>query len=343
MRIPVIEEHLSRRSTVFHLAVATVTVSLPSRRSAFARLSRTDLLLVATVLVWGVNFVFLKVALDALPTAVVNALRFTVSAAVLGCVYLARTSRGEYLDPLRSAPKRLLVLGLLGSFVFPVSFLAGVDETTAGNAALIAASAPLWTALVGRYVGVDRLGTRGWIGLGVALVGSVVVVLAGAREAAAGSLLGNALVLLSAVVWGVYTALSRPVLDDVSPLALTLFGLLTALPALHLVALPAYGDVAWTAVSAPVWGAILFVGALGTGLTIVWWNGAIKSVGPARTGAYYNVVPVVALAAGALLLGEAVGPAHVVGVALILGGVLIVRRSRPAPAVPVEYDPGGSR
>ncbi|MFC6725137.1 EamA family transporter, partial [Halobium palmae] len=129
-------------------------MSFTSRSSALPRVSRTDLLLVASVLVWGVNFVFLKVALDALPTSVVNALRFTVSAAVLGGIYVARTPRGEYLDPLRAAPRRLLVLGLMGSFVFPVSFLAVIDETTAGNAALIAASAPLWTALVGRYVGV---------------------------------------------------------------------------------------------------------------------------------------------------------------------------------------------
>ncbi|MFC7170084.1 DMT family transporter [Halobium salinum] len=240
------------------------------------------------------NFAFLKVALDALPPTVVNALRFTVSAAVLGALYVTRPETGGLTAPLRAAPKRLVTLGLLGSFVYPAAFIVGVDATTAGDAALIAASAPIWTAVFGRLAGIDRLGTRGWVGLAVALAGTLVVAVVGAGgvggdSSATGSLVGNAPVLLAAVVWGAYTVFSRPVLDSVSSLALTLFGLLAALPALHLLALPAYGDVAWTTVPASAW--------------------------------------------GALLLGEPVGPVQVGGAALVLCGVLLVRSSKPEPVV----------
>ncbi len=134
------------------------------------------------------------------------------------------------------------------------------------------------------------------------------------------------------ILLGAYTALNRPALDRVSPLALTFFGLLVALPLLHALAVPYYGNVDWKAIELPVWGAVVFTGALGTGLAIVWWNASVRAVGPSTTGVYGNIVPIVALGSGVLLLGEPIGTAQVLGTVLIIGGVLVVRRSKPVMA-----------
>jgi drug/metabolite transporter (DMT)-like permease len=301
--------------------------------SALPDSPREDLSLLAAVLVWGVNFPVLKVALGALEPHVLNAARFTVSALVLGVAFWWRTDDvAGTLATVWRHRVRVAALGVLGYFLFPVAFLHGVDATTAGNAALIMASAPLWTALLSSALGLDGLGRRAWAGLLVAGAGTVVVVVGGAGRVALTSetLLGNALVAVAAALWGAYTVLNRPVLDDVEPLSLTLFGLLAAFPLLHALAVPGYRSLSPAAIGPLVWGGVLYAGALATGLAFVWWNSSVRSVGPARTGVYNNLVPVVGLAGGALVLGERVGAVQLAGAALILGGVLVVRLTRPA-------------
>jgi drug/metabolite transporter (DMT)-like permease len=300
--------------------------------SALPDRPREDLSLLAAVLVWGVNFPVLKVALAALDPHVLNAARFTVSALVLGIAFWWRTADVRAtLATVRRHRVRVAALGVLGYFLFPVAFLSGVDATTAGNAALIMASAPLWTAALSSLVGLDSLGRRAWAGLLVAGGGTAVVVIGGASRLtlAGGTLPGNALVAVAAALWGAYTVFNRPVLDDVEPLSLTLFGVLAALPLLYAVALPGSRSLSPASVDLTVWGAVVYAGALATGLAFVWWNSSVKAVGPARTGVYNNLVPVVGLAGGALALGEHVGAVQLVGATLILGGVLIVRLTRP--------------
>lgn len=297
-------------------------------------------LLVLTMVLWGVNFPVLKVALSALDPAVVNAVRLTLSAVVLGVLY-ARRQEGAFFEPIRTVPGQVVGLGLLGFFAFPVVFLLGVEATTAGTAALIMASAPLWTAVVGRLLGIEEIPGRAWAGLGLAAVGTAVVVAAGTEAVAlsGATLTGNALVALAAVLWGSYTTLNRRALQETTPLALTFFGVVVALVPLWLVAAPAAGTVDWGGLSTSVWGAVAFAGVFGTGLGFVWWAAGVKAVGPSRTSVYNNGVPIVALAVGVFALSEPIGIVQLAGAALTLGGVTVVRRAIPRGQRPEAAGP----
>ncbi|MFB6219195.1 MAG: DUF502 domain-containing protein [Halobacteriaceae archaeon] len=200
---------------------------------------------------------------------------------------------GGAVASVRRRAWRVAGLGVVGYFLFPVAFLLGVDGTTAGNAALIMASAPLWTDAISRLAGLEVLGRRAWAGLLVAAAGTAVVVVGSAPRLALSSdvLVGNAFMLAAAALWGAYTVFNRSVLEDVEPLAFTLFGLLAALPLLHALALPGYLSLRAGAVGAAVWAGIAYAGTLATGLAFVWWNTSVKAVGPSRTGAYNNLVP----------------------------------------------------
>lgn len=304
-----------------------------AERATRGRAGRTEAGLAAAVVAWGLNFPALKVALAALHPFVVNALRFTVSLLVLGGVYALRRRRRSdpFLQPLREHGPTILGLGALGYFLFPVAFIVGIDGTTAGNAALVMASAPTWTAVVGRLAGVERLPRAAWAGLGIALAGTAIVIVAGSGRVAleAATLRGNVLVLGAAVLFGAYTVFNRPALDRVSPTGLAFFGLATMLPLLYGLALPHFGATDWSAPAA-VWAALAFTGAIGTGIAFVWWNAGIREIGPSRTGVYGNAVPIVALVAAVALLGEPVTPLQLLGAVLIVGGVVIVRRAKPS-------------
>lgn len=296
-----------------------------------SRASRSDLALLFVVLVWGVNFPVLKAALAVMHPHVINIFRFAVSALVLGGIYATRpdTWSTGFFAPIRTHLREIVLLALLGYVIYQVCFIVGVNLTTAGSAALIMAASPLWTAAISRLAGYERLGYLAWAGLLISLVGTGLVVVAGAERAAlSGSLGGNLLMLLASVLWGAYTALSKTVVHAISPTGAAFFGIVVALPFLIGVGVPYLDTVAWPEVGVWVWGAIIFSGGLSTGLAFAIWNTAVKNVGASNTAVYNNLVPFIALIGGALFLNEPVAWAQLIGGALIIGGLVVMRHDR---------------
>lgn len=293
---------------------------------------KTDIALLFAVLVWGLNFPILKAALATMHPFVVNALRFLVSAGVLGAVFAWRQRNAAlgFRETVGRFWKQIVGLGIVGYLLYQLFFIIGIDHTFAGNAALIMTSSPLWTAAVGHAAGLERLRGAAWLGLLVSLIGTVVIVFGGAQriDFASSTFFGNLMMLGAAAMWGTYTAFSRPVMKHLLPSSLTFLGLLVALPVLLLLSVPHLGEVQWEQVDAWVWFAIVFSGGLSTGLTLVIWNAAVRTVGASQTAVFNNLVPLVAVLASAVLLSEPVTAVQIAGGLLIIGGLLLTRRAR---------------
>lgn len=304
--------------------------SAASSQSAAAAWRPADALLLVVVVVWGTDFAVLKEALAVMSPHAANALRFTVSAVVLGGFWTLRCWRTgtAFFAPLTDAWRRLLPLGLLGFGAHQVFFVVGLNHTTAGTAALLMATNPVWTALLSWLLGSEPLDLRGWSGLLVSLCGTALVVATGTLDSPSGTgtLFGNGMMLGAAMLWGGYTALSKRVLDQRSPTATAFFGVAFSLPLLVAVGAlydPAlYGD----RIGGAAWSAILFSGGLAVGLMFVLWNRGVQRVGASNTAAYYYLVPVVGLIAGALMHGDPVTLSQGLGGLFIVGGLVLVRR-----------------
>jgi drug/metabolite transporter (DMT)-like permease len=117
-------------------------------------------------------------------------------------------------------------------------------------------------------------------------------------------------------------------MDRASILGTTFFGVLAALPVLLAVGALYESTVVWGAVDGWVVGALLFSGGLVVGLMFVLWNQGVRRVGSSNTAVYYYLVPVVALVAGVVILGEPITVLQVGGGGLIIGGLVLVRRSK---------------
>lgn len=302
-----------------------------------------DLALGFVVCVWGVNFAVIKAALAVMHPHVMNVFRFLVSFVVLGGLYAwhQRSTPTSFFAPIRAGGIQLAAMGILGYFLYQFCFIVGVDNTTAGSAALIMASAPLSTAVVGRIWGLERLQVRTWGGLLAMAIGVLVIVLGGTKTVTFGptTLFGNVLMAGAALLWGTYTAFSKPISNEHAPISIAFFGLMFALPLLIGISVPYFETIAWSEVTVWIWLAILFSGGLSTGLAMAIWNTAVKQVGASQTAAYGNVTPVVGLLSGILLLGEPFSWTQGLGGLLILAGLLIVRRYRyqgRTPARPVQ-------
>ncbi|HSG46235.1 MAG TPA: DMT family transporter, partial [Longimicrobiales bacterium] len=286
----------------------------------------TELGLGVLAVIWGVNFPLIKVALEDFPPLAFNALRFPLAAAVL--LLLMKATGGVRWPEPRDRMK-VIGLGILGNVVYQLLFIVGLSRTGAGNASLLLATTPAWTALLSTAVGHERLAGRVWLGIAGAVAGMVLVVAGGQGfHFGGGTLMGDVLMIVASMTWALYTVGGRPLIQRYGAMAVTGWTLWAGMPALVLLGVPALVRTDFSQVSAGSWGALVYAGVLAISVAYALWNRGVRRLGNARTAIYSNTVPVVALAAAWIGLGEVPTPLQLAGAAVILGGLTLARTGR---------------
>jgi drug/metabolite transporter (DMT)-like permease len=277
-------------------------------------------------LVWGSTYLAIKVSVRTLPPFLSAGARFLLAGALLALILLAlgrsiRVSRRE-LGASAVVGTALLALGV------GVVTLAEtrIDSSTA---AMIAGSVPLQVILL-RALARERVALATRLSVVVGLAGLALVVLPGGEGAS--SAIGLALALGATVSWslGSFFAHRLPLPGD--GFVATTWEMLTAGVVL-LVLGAARGEVgstdpaAFSLDSVLAW---LYLGVVGTlvGFTAYTWLLRNAPISKVVTHQYVN--PVVAIALGALFLGEAITLAAGLGAALIVGSVFVAVRSESA-------------
>lgn len=298
-----------------------------------------DVSLVGVALIWGINIPFMKTGLDQVDSLVFNAIRLTISAAVLVVFALRERRRGIVPQPGLSK-RRVLTYGFIVSGFYQLCFLLGIARTTSGNTALIIATVPMWTALIARIFLSEKLRKLAWLGLSVALAGTVIVALQKSDVSAESEhLIGNLFVLVAALAWSTGTVYSRPLLTQISPMQLSACGVVVALP-LHWIAAAgrlSEGLEAFQSVS--VWMIIVYAGVLSSGLALPMWNFGVRHAGAAHASIIQNLIPLIAIAAAWMTRGETITTGQLIGGSLIVGGLVIMRTARqnqPAPSIDIK-------
>src|SRR6266404_5653074 len=170
-------------------------------------LGSTGLLLLLMSLIWGSNFTVIKYSLEDLLPLSFNALRFTIASIVMLTVAFL-SQNGFKLEP--GDRMKLFTLGLLGNTFYQSLFITGMAHTRAGNAALILATTPLFTAILGRIRKHEYFMPRGIAGLLLAFAGIVLIITTGHGEFSLGeTILGDSLLLTTTLCWSLYTVGSK--------------------------------------------------------------------------------------------------------------------------------------
>jgi drug/metabolite transporter (DMT)-like permease len=220
------------------------------------------------------------------------------------------------------------VIGLLNSAIPFWSLSWAETRIDSGLAAVIQASAPLFTAVLAvRFSRTERVTGARLAGLLVGFVG--VVLLVGARPG--GEVVAALAVVFSALCYAAAALYAGRRVEHVSPLVTSVGALTTASLATLPLGLARLPD------SVPDWkvlGSVLALGIGGTGVAYLLYYGLIAGAGASRSILVTYLVPALALGYGAVLLGEEVSAVAVLGLALVLGGVAlgtgaVLSRRRP--------------
>lgn len=283
-------------------------------------------LLGAAALLWaGVWTIARALSVDAPPIALAF-WRWAVALAVLLPMALVRL-RGQ-AAVLRTSWPLLALLGVLATALQHVPIHIGLQHTTATNGALLYAISPVLILLLARALFGEPIGPRAAAGIAVALAGAVTILSAGSPAALLRLRFnaGDLWVLLGTLSWAGYTVClrRRPAgLDPVVGLAaLALAGVIAMLPLL-----------AWeTAIAGPLEPTpatllgIAYMGVVATVLGYLLWNRGVERIGPARAAPFLYLMTLFAPLLAAAILDEAIRTFHVVGAALIVGGIWFANR-----------------
>lgn len=286
-----------------------------------------DSLLLFTAFLWGVNFSIVKFALAEIPPLAFVGLRFVIaSATMLALAFVF----GHPLRFKRRDLPYLIGLGLLGNTAYQLFFVYGISFTTAENSSLILATVPAWVALIGTVIGVERVESVGWLGIGLSLVGIFLIISGSDRLAAfpfgGSSLGGDILILAGTLCWSLYTLLVRSMTRHYSAVSVTSFTTAMGTVPLVLVGIPTVADLPWTSIRSTAWIALVFSGIFAIGVAYIFWNYGVKQLGSARTSIYSNLSLPAALLTAWLWLQETLTPMQWWGTILAMGGVIIARR-----------------
>ena len=301
---------------------------------------------------WGSSFLFIKVSVAEVSPVFVVACRlmFAVLMLLVALTLAGRGSGGKKGEASLAGQvaglwRPFLVLGVSNAVVPYLVIAWGTQFLPSGTAAILNSTVPLFTAvMVGvlPWFGDERLGLLGVAGILLGILG--VGVLAGGFGGLTGDLhtmlLGAGAILCgsaSYAVGGLYAKRRmKGVPVRVSAVGQNLGGFLVILP-FALFFLPDRLP------SMPVVGSLIGLGAVGTGLSLLLYFRLIANVGATRTATVTYLVPIWALAYGALLLGEGISASDILGMLLILAGVAgvsgIIRLPRKQPPEGVPKDP----
>lgn len=289
-------------------------------------LTRLDALLVGLMLVWGMNFVVAKAAMDILPPLVFNAIRFSLAALTLGAVF--RLS-GVKLTLPRKEWLGLIGVAFLGNGLFQPFFMNGLHRTSVANSVLITTTGPVWITLFNAVRGNEQIRRVHIAGLLLSVSGVAIVIVsryAGQLAISSTTLLGDGLTIFATLIWVTATLFSRGPLGRNPTLQASFWIVFFAAVFQTILAIPDLAGFDWSAFKPNMLLAVVYSGCLSIGVGNLIWNRGIKQLGTSRTAVYTYFEPVVAASAGVMLLGEALTIWLIIGTVLTLLGVWLVKR-----------------
>jgi drug/metabolite transporter (DMT)-like permease len=300
---------------------------------------RTWLMMGGAAAVWGASYMFIKVALDDFSAGAIVCIRTALGAVVL--LWLAR--RWDALAPLRGRWRWVATIGFAQVVVPFLLITFGENHIESQLAGILVSAAPIFTALLAVAFDHDER-SQGWGAVGIVVGMLGVVLLFGLDLSGSGDqIVGGLMVLGASLCYAVGAMLFKHKLRGAPPVGVASGQMVVA----AIVTLPlALADLPGQAPSFKAVGALVLLGALGTGIAFLWFYTLISEVGPQRASIVSYLAPGFSVAYGVVLLGEAFSVGAVAGLALILAGSWLAVGGRIPDrlarrrAVPVRVESG---
>ena len=278
---------------------------------------------IGLALAWGSSFFWNKLALQEIRPYSLVALRLLLGLIGMFGGLLIRRPK------LPQSRREWFVLGLLGltNTAIPFSMIAWslkfIDSTVVS---ILVSSTPIFTVILAHFfIQEERLVARKFLGILVGFFGVVVLFWRGIVHIGGIGLVGQLLVLGATSLYAVSAIIVKRETSKLDPLIQSFFSILVADLFMWLVVL--FAEPTFIVPTQMVtWGALVWLGIIGSALAYHLFFYLIGNIGPTRTSLITYLMPVVGLSLGVLLLGEDFDLQLVFGGILVLVSIWVVNR-----------------
>lgn len=273
-----------------------------------------------TILIWGTTFISTKVLLVDFEPIEILFFRFLMGFLALLIAYPHRMKRTTGQQEVIFA-----AAGLCGVCLYYLLENIALTYTMASNVGVIISIAPFFTAIFTRVFmkEEEKLRANFFVGFTVAMIGICLISFNGTEMRL--NPIGDLLAVAAAVVWACYSVLARKIggfgyTTIQTTRRVFAYGILFMIPALFMfdcrLGVARFANLVYL-------GNIIFLGLGASALCFVTWNIAVKILGAVKTSIYIYLVPVITIAASALILHERITVISGAGTLLALLGLFL--------------------
>ncbi len=281
----------------------------------------------AICVIWGTTFAAIRVAIETIPTLLVNGVRFLLAGLLL--LFIARLRGARYPTTARQWRDQVIA-GVLMAGVGNTLVVYAEHALTSGMAALLAATIPIWMAAMEAILGLASLTRRKIAGLilGFGGVGLLVAPAIGRIDVSLPFFLAVGAMQLNAICFNAGTLISRRHRTTNDPMAATVVQLLAGgvVVTLAAFAVGQYPTPSMFSIRSSI--AVLYLAVLGSVVAYTAYNYAQTKLSAGKVSSYAYVNPAIAVLTGALLLREPVTLRMIASMTIILAGVALIQIDR---------------
>lgn len=271
------------------------------------------------MIIWGLSFLSIKVAVQALAPMTLALARFIIASLIL--LIILKLKEPEAV--LRKQDIPLMALsGIAGITIYFFFENYGVMLTTASTASIIIATIPVLTALADYIFCGNRINIAKVAGVAMSFFGVYLIVMASGRmDLSSQYFTGNLFMLGAAISWVVYNLVTRPLGKRYSHLSLTAYQ--TFLGTIAIIPFVFFEKSNWSAVDETIIANILFLAVLCSAAGYFLYIYTISHLGVSITSLFINFIPVVTVVGSYFLLGEKITSTQILGGGIIVASVYI--------------------
>jgi drug/metabolite transporter (DMT)-like permease len=293
----------------------------------------TYVLLVISMMFFGMSFISTKIALGRFGPVTIVLLRVLVSGVLLWLFQKTRLGKPP-VRVARSDLKWFLLVALFEPFLYFLSENFGLGMVSASVAAIIIGTIPVVTPVAAAFFLREPVRLRSLVGLMISFTGVLIVVLE-SRSSTENSPLGMALMGLAVLAAVGYTIAVRSLPARYGAVTIVRYqNLIGSLMFLPLFVIFEAGSFTGGPVPNEVWLHTAFLALFPSTLSYIFLSRGIRHIGATSANLFTNLIPISTALFSFFLLGESLTAAKILGIAIVITGVLVSEARRSSNAVP---------
>ncbi len=289
-------------------------------------------IIMISVIFWGLSFPVIKIALGEVEPITLGFLRALLGAIPISLFALHKIGIQELIDSVKEHPLPFITIAMLQYFlplVFQNIGMTMMDPKSAASmSSILQATSPVFTIFLSALFLGEHIGMKKGIGTGIAMTGAFLLVTRGGVVLSGANLVGNLLLLGSAVVYSFASVTVKKTLTHQGPLKISSISLILAtvffLPTS--LALEPVGNI--QSISGETWLLILFLGLICNGIAMIFWYNVLSTRQLSKQILFVYMIPLFGTLFSNLFVGEIITLKTVIFGIIIISGITLAQYSR---------------